>query len=437
MAAEIVIPRLGWSMEEGTFVAWLRKAGERIEPGDVLFELEGEKAVQEIEAVDGGILHIPANGPAEGTVVKVGSIVGYLLAEGEAPPEPADVAPTVPKTESKCEGVSIPVTTASPAMRRMARERGISIEELAGSGPGGRILAADLHRGTTASAIGTSAPGRPKSSPRARRVARELGIDWTRLSGTGMRGRIRERDVREAATGERKPRPKFVADPTSKRIPVTTRRRVIAERMSTSAQQTAPVTLYMAVDATRLMKLRGELKQSGGEPVPSYQDMILQLVGKTLVEHPLLGAIWDETSMIVPTEEGMHVGIAVDTPEGLLVPVVRNVLRKSLQEIATESRRLIEQARGGRLAASEMQGGVFTVTNLGAYGVEYFSPIINLPQTAILGLGTIRSTAVGLDDGALVSQPQLHLSLTFDHRVVDGGPAAKFLQDLAGRIANP
>lgn len=441
MAVEIVIPRLGWSMEEGTFVAWLRKEGDRIESGDVLFELEGEKAVQEIEAVDAGILHIPVIGPEEGAVVKVGSIVGYLLAEGEAPPtvtnSPSSTKekPTA-ETDSKATTLHRLPTGASPALRRMAREMGVSIEQLTGSGPGGRILSADLQSDRKGAPLQKTPAGRPISSPRARRIARELGIDWTRLTGTGAHGRIREQDVRSAANKVKPARREIVADPTSKRIPVTPRRRVIAERMLTSAQQTAPVTLHARVDATRLMRFRSELKAAGGEPVPSYQDIILSQVAKTLIDHPILGAIWDETSLIVPSEEGIHIGIAVDTPEGLMVPVIRNVPGKSLQEITTESLRLIDLARKGRLGTGEIQGGIFTVTNLGAFGVEYFSPVINLPQSAILGLGTIRSDAVALDDESLIARPHLYLSLTFDHRIIDGAPAARFLQDLGNRIAD-
>lgn len=313
---------------------------------------------------------------------------------------------------------------------------GVSIDQITGSGPGGRILPPDLQPMTSTSVLESTTKSRPVSSPRARRIARELGIDWTRLNGTGTRGRIRERDVRAAATGQKTTRRNIPPDPSSMRVPISSRRRVIAERMLSSAQQTAPVTLHSRADATRLVKLRADLKASAIEPVPTYQDIILQLVARSLVEHPLLGAIWDETTLILPTEEGIHLGIAVDTPEGLLVPVLKNVSPMSLPEIAAESRRLIERARSGKLAVGEMQGAVFTVTNLGAFGVEYFSPIINLPQSAILGLGTIRSVGVFLDDGTMIPQPQLSLSLTFDHRVIDGGPAATFLHHLAALIAN-
>lgn len=476
MPSEIVIPRLGWSMEEGTFVAWLRKDGDQIQPGDVLFELEGEKAVQEIEAVDAGTLHIPANAPAPGTVVQVGSVVGYLLAPGEVPPThtPASSptptkAPAPPAQQSSSSppqprSAPLPESlgqapsyssiahspAASPALRRMARERGLTVDQLIGSGPGGKLLPHDLERNPRAThAQPALSPARAVSSPRARRIARELGIDWTRLTGTGVSGRIRERDVRAAAQaappppGPNRSQP-IPQDPDAIRIPTSPRRRMIAQRMLASARETAPVTLHARADATRLVQLREQWKAAGTNPLPGYQDILSKLVAASLLEHPLLAAVWDETTLILPPPAGIHIGMAVDTPEGLLVPVLRNVAQRPLSDVVADSRQLIQNAREGRLKADQMTGGVFTMTNLGSFGIEYFTPIINLPQTAILGLGTLQSrseTAPNLSQTHSQSAPSLThslaLSLTFDHRVVDGAPAARFLQHLIGLIANP
>ena len=291
------------------------------------------------------------------------------------------------------------------------------------------------------------------ASPRARRVASELGIDWTRLSGTGDRGRIRESDVRAAATqgatgeGLRSPvlfkntggsKQTPVAPGVGQRLPLTSRRRVIAQRMVASRQQTVPVTLTTRADATNLVNLREQFKAVGGSTmVPSYQDIITKLVAEALKRHPLLAGRWDEDAIVLPADDELHLGLAVDTEDGLLVPVVRNVGSLSLGELAGQSRRLAEQARAGTLVAADMQGGVFTITNLGAFGIDAFTPIINLPEAAILGLGAIRREPVVLDDGQIVAQQQLTLSLTFDHRIVDGAPAARFLQDVVNAIANP
>ena len=389
MAYEIVIPRLGWSMEEGTFVSWLKKDGDNVQRGEAIFELEGEKAIQEIEAVDEGILRIPSTGPTKGCIVKVGAVIGYLVAAGES-------MPVVGETASDA--------VAPPA---------------------------DVHRANSVPRMKNRAAF---ASPRARRVASELGIDWTGLSGTGAGGRIRERDVRAAAS-------LWTSSMNSKsigrRLPLTNRRRVIAQRMVASRQATVPVTLTTKADATQLVKLRDEFKSfAGSKLIPSYQDIVTKLVAQALKGHPLLAGRWEEDAIVVPADNQLHLGMAVDTEEGLVVPVIRNVGELTLDEIVQQSRRLLELARAGKLTASDMQGGVFTITNLGAFGIDAFTPIINSPETAILGVGTIRREPFVLDDGVIVARHEITLSLTFDHRIVDGAPAARFLQAIVNSIAS-
>ena len=438
MVHEITIPRLGWSMEEGVFSGWLKQDGDTIRQGDPLFELEGEKAVQEIEAVDAGILRIPANSPQPGSAVKVGAVVGYLVAEGESLPvgETLDASaidrgsmllskgtPSLP-SETVAGDAALP-PAAGPAVRRRAREAGVALDQIAGTGRGGRILAEDIE---SASSQPLPSPLPPVASPRARRVAAERKIDWTQLTGPGAGGRIREQDVLAA-------RP---APDSGKRIPLTSRRKVIAQRMVASRQQTVPVTLTTKADAANLVNLREQFKTTSREsPIPSYQDIITKLVAGALRRHPLLAGRWDEDVIVLPAENEVHIGMAVDTDDGLLVPVLRNAAQLSLIELAARSRQLVGQARAGKLTAADMQGSVFTITNLGAFGIDAFTPIINFPETAILGLGSIRREPVVLDDGSIVSRHQLTLSLTFDHRVLDGAPAARFLQDIATAIANP
>lgn len=443
MAHEIVIPRLGWSMEEGTFVGWLKKDGDLVRRGDAVFELEGEKASQDIEAVDEGILRIPPTGPKPGSLLKVGAVVGYLAAAGEETPWTATNPNTV--THRSVETALPPA--AAPSVRRQAREAGLAITDVAGTGPGGRVMPADVHRASTTQLrqdpdIALPAAGvRPANgrtavaSPRARRVAAELGLNWSTLTGTGANGRIRERDVRAAAASGHS---STTAARAGQRLPLTSRRRVIAQRMVASRQQTVPVTLATRANATNLVNLREQFKSVGGSTlIPSYQDIITRLVAEVLKRHPLLAGRWDEDAIVLPADDQLHLGMAVDTEEGLLVPVVRNVGGLSLTELACQSRRLAEQARAGKLVAADMQGGVFTITNLGAFGIDAFTPIINFPEVAILGLGAIRREPVVLDDGQIAARQQLTLSLTFDHRIVDGAPAARFLQDVVNAIANP
>lgn len=392
MAHEIVIPRLGWSMEEGTFVRWLKRDGERIRRGDMLFELEGEKALQEIEAVDEGILRIPPDAPAEGTVLPVGKVLAYLVAEGEAlpwegTPEPAESPPNSAE-EGGREDIAPPkATVATPAETR---------------GPRG-----------------------PVSSPRARRIAKELGIDWTRLTGTGAGGRIRERDIQAAAASAR----------NDLHIPLSARRRAIAERMLAARQQIVPVTLTTRTDATRLVALRAESKARGDDPVPTYQDVITKLVAELLKRHRSLAGRRDGDAIVLPSDDRIDIGMAVDCEEGLLVPVIRDCVGLSLAALAAQSRELAGKARGGKITAAEMQGGVFTITNLGGFGIDAFTPVIHYPEAAILGLGAIRTEPIVTSSGQVASQPQITLSLTFDHCLIDGAPAARFLQELAAAIA--
>jgi pyruvate dehydrogenase E2 component (dihydrolipoamide acetyltransferase) len=211
--------------------------------------------------------------------------------------------------------------------------------------------------------------------------------------------------------------------------------------MVASRQQTVPVTLTTRADAANLVNLRDQYKSVGGTAfVPSYQDIITKLVAEVLKKHLLLAGRWDENAVSLPAQHELHLGMAVDTGEGLLVPVLRNVGGMSLAQVAAQSKSLIERARAGSLTAADMQGGVFTITNLGAFGIDAFTPVINLPEAAILGLGAVRREPVVVDgsfDGQIVARWQMTLSLTFDHRFVDGAPAARFLQSLVSAVANP
>jgi pyruvate dehydrogenase E2 component (dihydrolipoamide acetyltransferase) len=416
MPITITIPRLGWNMEEGTFIEWLKAEGATVRPGDALFRLEGEKSVEEVETLDGGNLHIAANSPKPGDRVKVGITIGYLLKPGEALPE-SEKSSEIPHTPRLVSTTSEPV--ASPALRRMARERGVDLNSIRGSGPGGRIEAADLPQASKAPASKT-----PTISPRARRLAARLGIDWAKLQGSGRTGRIRERDVAAAQPSSAQ---------TSEAIPLTTIRKTIAARMMDSRQTTAPVTLTSAVDATNLVNLRNQFKVEG-EAIPSYTDFWVKLVACALQKHPLLAARWTEAG-IVPAHR-IDIGIAVDTDAGLFVPVIRDVPSLGLRQVATVSRELIELAKRGELSSRDMEGGSFTITNLGAYGIDAFTPIINPPECAILGVGRIKRQPV-MDGELIIGRDMVTLSLTFDHRIVDGAPAARFLQFLARLIENP
>jgi pyruvate dehydrogenase E2 component (dihydrolipoamide acetyltransferase) len=392
-------------MDEGTFGEWLKADGEFVEAGEAIFTLESEKALQEVESVDAGILRILPGVPREGDTVAVGTLLAYLLEEGEA-------LPTGPLVEAD-SNASVPST--------------VDVKLQVASDTTGST--STLPKRDEVKVPRRKANGLPAISPRAARLARELGVDWSGLNGSGRTGRIRECDIRAAAS----PQPGEERSAPHTRIGAT--RRIIAERMLSSVRNTAPVTLTTRVDATQLVDLREQYKNSGHQLVPAYHDIIAKLTAITLRQFPVMNCRWTEDGLTEP--DGIHMGLAVDTEAGLLVPVIRNVDQLALLDLATKSRNLIERARQRACTANELSGGTFTITNLGQFGIDTFTPIINTPETAILGLGAIRREAVVLADDRIVPRDQLPLSLTFDHRVTDGAPAARFLQELRNAIENP
>lgn len=394
MPQKITVPRLGWSMEEGVFSQWLKAAGEFVRAGEMVFLLEGEKAAIEIESFDSGYLCVPADAPQPGATVKVGEVIGFLLAEGE--PAPTSVGGTE-RSESFTR-------SQSPAISDKAL------------------------------------PNLPAftATPRARRRARELGVDWSCLTGSGRGGRIRERDIVGASTSTSKPSEDSLQEPLptepGQHAPATALRLAIAQRMAVGAHLAVPVTLTTKVDATALVAFRELLKSAtSGDFIPSFNDILIHWTAQTLRQLPELNACWYRKGIFV--YDAVHIATAVDTPSGLLAPVVRNADQLTLFEIAVQTRHLVALARDGQLTQDQLSGGTFTLSNLGMFGIDAFTPILNLPQAATLGIGRIVDEPV-VRQGHLEVGKTLTLSLTFDHRLLDGAPAARWLQCLCQRIAS-
>lgn len=385
--AEIVLPRLGWAMEQGIFMGWLKHNGESVKAGESLFGIEGDKSYQEIEAIESGTLRIPAGGPKNGDTIPVGAVLGYIEVAGQ----------------TWSPGVAVGSQHASA-------EKPVPSRQV-----------------TTENSIPTAAQGLPVRqavTPRARKAAKDHAVDIGSLAGTGRNGRILERDVLSSAE----------ATPAQPASPL---RQVIAQRMVHSLRTVAPVTLTSTVDAENLMNLRNQFKTIGTakeSQVPSFTDFFIKLAAIALLKHPDLNSRWEQNGIVKLAE--INIGLAVDTPAGLLVPVVRNVPSLSLRQLASRTAALIEKAISRHLKPSELQGGTFTVTSLGNFGIDAFTPIINWPECAILGIGEIRKRAVVLDD-QIVARYTATLSLTFDHRLIDGAPAARFLQSLRSGVENP
>jgi pyruvate dehydrogenase E2 component (dihydrolipoamide acetyltransferase) len=460
-------------MEEGIFGQWLIPDGAPVKPGDLIFTVESDKATQEVEAFEHGILRIPPTGPQTGAILPVGALLGYILQPGEAAPfeqgsnppaagasvvsrQPSSVVSQPPSVGSQLSSTAAE-RSISPRARRVARELGVDWSNLRGSGATGRIIERDVRAAAQLTAQPSTSPeatDKVRATPVAIRLAQEAGIDLAALVRQKGGERIERADVEAAiaARGLLAPvAPSLVAPAQatlmpvapspllseSESLPIGRIRRVIAQRMAESAHTTAPVTLTTEADASELVALRQQLKTAFGPrnlPVPSYNDLLIKLTAVALQTHPLLNATWRENEILL--HKAIHMGLAVESEDGLLAPVVRDVQSKSVRQLASEMHGLIERAQSRRLTADELQGGTFTITNLGMYGIDAFTPIINLPQCAILGVGRIIKKPAVVND-QVVPRHLVALSLTFDHRLVDGAPAARFLNTVREYVESP
>jgi pyruvate dehydrogenase E2 component (dihydrolipoamide acetyltransferase) len=431
MAVNVVMPKWGLTMQEARIVKWLKKEGEPVQQDEPLVTVMTEKIASEVPAPNSGIL-ARVIAPV-GAKVPVGQVIAVIAEPGEEVPELEVIAPPAvekaPEVAPPKPEEARPPIIASPAARRLAREKGVELTEVKGTGPSGRITDADVLRFVEER---EKAPPPPMvlASPMARRLAKEHGVDLAEVTGTGSGGRITEKDVLAFVEAREKVPPPAAAPP-ARVIPFIGMRQTIAERMTHSLQTMAQVTIHAEVDATELVRLREQLKR---EFDLTYTDLLIKAVAKALKAHPLLNAtlVGDEIRLL----EEIHIGVAVALEDGLLVPVVRDADKKRLQEIAQETRRLAQGAREGTLTVDEVTGSTFTITNLGAYGADGSTPIINPPEVAILGVGRIADKPA-VHDGQIARRSLMVLSLTIDHRIVDGAPGAEFLRTLREILENP
>jgi pyruvate dehydrogenase E2 component (dihydrolipoamide acetyltransferase) len=452
MATEVIMPKLGLTMSEGSVVRWIKQDGETVKKGEPMFEVQTDKVVLEVEAPTDGTLRILVK---EGVTVPVVSTIGWVLAPGEALPAgatPATAAAVAPAAEVSPAVAEAPAVMAeagrvlaSPAAKRVAKELGVDLTAVTGTGPGGRIQEKDVE--TAAEAL------RVKASPVAKAMAKEAGLDLSKVTGSGPDGRITKEDV-ERALGKAAPvptavpalaptapapvaAPRPIVPAEAQTIPVTGIRQIIFDRMGTSSRTVARVTEFTEVDATKLVELRTKMKnelQKAENLSVSYNDVLVVIVAKALSEHRIMNAtLVDNQIKVLPQ---INIGVAVDTERGLLVPVIRDANAKSVAQVARDSRGLIERAVAGRSMPDDLTGGTFTITNLGMMDIDGFTPIVNLPEIAILGVGRIQAKPAVVD-GQIAIRQMMVLSLSFDHRIVDGAPAARFLKRVKTLIEDP
>lgn len=443
MAEIIVMPKLGLTMTEGNLSNWRKAEGDRIEQGDILFDVETDKLSNEIEAKVSGVLRKILVRDGEVEVLRPVAIIGTededisaLLAEagGSVPqagtgelnrPEGAEAgdAPLSDAVEAAAVEGRI---KASPLAKKTAAELGADLTRIPGTGPGGRITAADVQRFTSV----LTGEKKAKASPAAVKTAAALGVD---ISGIQKDGRIMKSDVQahfakaNAQPGDAGSEPAEM----TRRVPMNAMRKVIAKRMRESQEISPAVTYNLKVDTTNLGLLREQLKDSCKV---TYTDLLVKIAAKALIEHPLLNCSIENDELVLRSYA--NIGVAVGLEDGLVVPVIKNADRKGLREIAEEARALVGKARNNGLASSDMSGGTFTITNLGMYGMESFTPIINQPEVAILGVNAILETPVAVN-GQVAVKPLMNLSLAADHRAVDGAVAAAFMQKLKQYVETP
>ena len=433
------MPKLGLTMEEGTIVRWLKSEGDTVEEGDVLFEVQTDKVVMEVESRASGILGRIL--VYEDETVPIAQAVAYIVSPGEEVPDSvAHVAPA----ESAVSGVRRPepavrkagAIVATPAAKRLARDQGIGLTQVTGTGKKGMVVKGDVLAAMERAAEVTQLPGergpRPKASPAARRVAREHGIALETVVGSGPGGRIVEQDVLDLVAKGVKP-----AVEGGKVVALSPIHRLMAERMTQSFSQAPHFYLGVEVNAAALVELRQRLVdicEKKADVRVTFTDLLIKLVAVTLRAHPYANATW-ENGRIRLFEE-VNLGLAAAVDEGLVVPVIGHADRLSLTEIAKARSSLAAKASQGRLSLDEVTGGTFTLTNLGMLGVDVFQAIINPPQSAILATGRIADRPV-VENGKVVARPTIHLTLSVDHRVLDGASGARFLQDLRRVIEDP
>jgi pyruvate dehydrogenase E2 component (dihydrolipoamide acetyltransferase) len=396
MATELTLPRLGQGMEAGTIVRWLKSEGDRVEKGEPLYELDTEKVTQEVEAdASGVLLKILAQ---EGEEIEVGKRIAVIGEEGEEVSDEPEAAQEVEEQPREEEREPAREAAAEPEPARAAPEPART--------DGGRV----------------------KASPLARRIARERGIELAQLTGTGPEGRVVAEDV-ERATAAPAAAPAAAAPLEAEVVKLTSLRKTIARRL-TEAWEAPVFQITMSADMTRAQALRERVRDQG----VTVTDVLVKLSAVALLRHREVNAHFGGDELrIFPAA---HVGLAVATERGLLVPVLRDVDRKPLVELAAERAQLVTRAREGKLAAQDLEGGTFTVSNLGMYGVEQFVAVLNPPQAAILAVGAIEQRPV-LENGSFVPRPLMALTLTCDHRAIDGAIASEFLRELKTLLEEP
>lgn len=447
MATPVIMPKFGMAQEDGQIICWHFQEGESIEEGEPLLEVMTDKVSMEIEAPASGILQGIRAQPDE--IVPIAEIIAYIVEPGEewiAPPEsPRAVKPT-PELTPVAPAVSTKViepVSATPVAQRLAAEKGIRLDDIIGTGSHGRITRRDVEASIMKLETQTGTQDKPpiqvgkvRASPAARRIAREADAPLEQITGSGPKGRVQASDVVAFLKS-----PVLTATTPTRAgqvIPLTGMRKIIAERVTKSSQTAPHIDFTLHADVTRAEILRSELnrhlEQSNG-PKVSFTALLVHLVSRVLTKHPRMNATLMEDSILLLSE--INIGVATALDDGLIVPVIKNADRMELTQIAANINDLAIRARDGSLTLDDVTDGTFTISNLGMFGIETFTAILNPPETGILAVGTIVHQPVTGNGDAIVIRPLIGLTLSADHRVIDGVIGARFLSDIKAVIEEP
>ncbi len=484
MPIAVIMPKFEMAQETGTVGKWLMAEGDAVRKGDVILEIETDKVSMEVESpADGALMGIVA-GP--GQVVPVGQPIAYVVRAGETWVAPAAAPAAQPAVEAKPEpapetirrialpaetSTSQPAVAASPLAARMAVDLGIDLAAVAGSGPHGQVTKRDIEahlRAADAPAAAPEAPhngmasaeGAVRAVPAARRLARELGVELAAVRGAGPGGRIQSADVRGfaaqraaaaaatpgAATGAPAAAP--VAQPPAapapagspairRLLPLTSLRRTIAERMTSSVREAPQFTVAVDADMSRALAIVEDLKAGAAQDQPrvTLTVLLIRACAWALARHPEANSAFVDGQ--IAEWDQVNVGVATAIDAGLIVPVMHNADRLGMRAIAAQLADLAARAREGRLKLDDLQGGTFTLSNLGMLGIDRFTAILNPPQAAILAVGRTSKRPVVADDDRIEVRPLSTLTLTADHRVLDGASAARFLATIQQALEHP
>ncbi|NJN24605.1 MAG: 2-oxo acid dehydrogenase subunit E2 [Cyclobacteriaceae bacterium] len=434
MAEAVIMPRQGQSVESCIFSEWFFKVGDKVSKGDMLFTYETDKAAFEQEALVDGVLL--ATFAKEGDEIPVLETIAVIGAEGESIDEFAPGGKATVQTasdphdevkEDKAPEIQQPIaevsagkdSAISPRAKNLAAKEHVSIEHLKGTGPEGRIIERDVE---------AAAKNRTKATPLAKSIAAH---DHKELpaTGTGFGGKIRAADVKQM------PSVTLANDFTDKKI--SNIRKIIAQNMYESLANTAQLTLHTSADARKMLSIRNAMKSKMADGYAyniTINDMVSFATIRALIVNPEINIHFMGDS--IRSFSNVHLGFAVDTPRGLMVPTVKNANHLTIEGLSATMKELAGACQKGSVNPESLQGATFTMTNLGGFGIEMFTPVLNPPQAGILGVNTITQQAAQLEGGAFGFIPKIGLSLTFDHRALDGAPAARFLQSVAHHIEN-